>query len=367
MPTGFYISGALHAAFIAFLLFGGLFVRDRLPPVAVTDVTVLTEAEFAALTPPAAAPEIATEAPEPLAPQAQAAPDVPDEDAAPERAEPSVTDAPAAPLVPNVPVTPEAPDTNVLDAAPVLDRVEDGDDLAAIIPDAAPRPAERVAPEAAPPPPPDVQTAPEAQPDVATEAPEIVEEAEESEAAAPEEATTEIITEADERPNLAPTISQRPRSRPVQRVAAAEPDPEEVPDEPVFDVNAARDAAVNQALAGVVSDSAQRNTQGTPMTAAEKDALRLSVQRCWVIDLGSEAAEVEVVLGFSLNPDGNLIDGSLRMIDATAASDRAVRAAYEAARRAVLRCGAAGFDLPREKYASWREVEITFSIEEVRG
>ena len=34
--------------------------------------------------------------------------------------------------------------------------------------------------------------------------------------------------------------------------------------------------------------------------------------------------------------------------------------AFEAARRAILRCGASGYDLPADKYDQWREVEITF-------
>ncbi|MEM9438259.1 MAG: energy transducer TonB, partial [Pseudomonadota bacterium] len=37
-----------------------------------------------------------------------------------------------------------------------------------------------------------------------------------------------------------------------------------------------------------------------------------------------------------------------------------------AARRAIIRCGATGFDLPREKYDQWRQIEMTFNPEEMR-
>jgi hypothetical protein len=40
--------------------------------------------------------------------------------------------------------------------------------------------------------------------------------------------------------------------------------------------------------------------------------------------------------------------------------------AFDAARRAIIRCGAKGFDLPAEKYAQWREVEMTFNPESMR-
>jgi hypothetical protein len=49
-----------------------------------------------------------------------------------------------------------------------------------------------------------------------------------------------------------------------------------------------------------------------------------------------------------------------------AGDDAATRAAFEAARRAILRCGAEGFPLPPEKYDRWAEVEMTFNPEEMR-
>ncbi|NNK78019.1 MAG: energy transducer TonB, partial [Litoreibacter sp.] len=40
--------------------------------------------------------------------------------------------------------------------------------------------------------------------------------------------------------------------------------------------------------------------------------------------------------------------------------------AYEAARRALIRCGARGYNLPVDKFAQWQDVEITFNPERMR-
>ena len=42
------------------------------------------------------------------------------------------------------------------------------------------------------------------------------------------------------------------------------------------------------------------------------------------------------------------------------------RQAFEAARRAIIRCGSRGFPLPAEKYDQWREVEMVFNPEGMR-
>ncbi|MDZ4134880.1 MAG: energy transducer TonB, partial [Paracoccaceae bacterium] len=42
------------------------------------------------------------------------------------------------------------------------------------------------------------------------------------------------------------------------------------------------------------------------------------------------------------------------------------RQAYEAARRAIIRCGATGFKLPAEKYDQWRNIEMVFNPEKMR-
>ncbi|PQO21819.1 hypothetical protein C2I36_16310, partial [Rhodobacteraceae bacterium WD3A24] len=212
-------------------------------------------------------------------------------------------------------------------------------------------------------------------------------------------ATTEIVTEATETaedppaapPARAPDASQRPRARPDRDVEAAaaeaqdeaaEPDPapredapdkpeeEEVPPAPPEDAIAQAAAeAVAQALSRPETDEETRPSTpaAPPLTSGERDALRLSVQRCWNVGaLSTEALGVTVTVAFSLDRDGTPQAGSLRMAAATGGSDAAAQQAYGAARRAVLRCGADGFDLPPEKYDQWRDIEMVFNPESMR-
>ena len=52
--------------------------------------------------------------------------------------------------------------------------------------------------------------------------------------------------------------------------------------------------------------------------------------------------------------------GSIRMIGYEGGSDASAQQAYEAGRRAVIRCGQNGFPLPPEKYDQWKELELVF-------
>lgn len=379
MNTGFHISVAAHTILIAFLLFGGLFTRDRLPPVSVADVTVISAEDFAALSAPSddAAPDLATEAAQPAPPTTQPPPPRPLPENPPERAEPPEADPPQEPeAAPEAPELQPLPPAEVTDTAPSITPPGDGLDAAALPEEFAPPPAERVAPEVAPPPPLEAETAPEATPEVATDAPgEIVEER--TSATAPEEATTEIVTEAERQRELAPSSSPRPTARPARPVQTAEaetpPARDPAPEasaEPAAESSPAPvpdDDLIAAAVADAVSQAQEQAApSGPPLTGSERDAFRLSVQRCWVVDVGSEAANVTVVVGVSLDRDGTVADGSLRLLDGSGGSDSAVQTAFQVARRAILRCGASGFDLPVEKYDQWRNIEMTFNPEGMR-
>jgi hypothetical protein len=61
-----------------------------------------------------------------------------------------------------------------------------------------------------------------------------------------------------------------------------------------------------------------------------------------------------------------VVDGSLNLISAEGGSGRAVETAFQAARRAVLRCEQGGYDLPEEKYEHWQRIEMVFDPSEMR-
>jgi outer membrane biosynthesis protein TonB len=207
---------------------------------------------------------------------------------------------------------------------------------------------------------PEVQQA--ADPDA--NSPDRAEEAQEQ--TAPEEAATEIVTEAETPASAAPTRSPRPQARPraVQQ-AAARPAPTPEP-EPTPSTQDAVDDALSALLAEELGGSSPSTPTGPPLTRGEREGLRLAVQECWVVDVGSEAANVVVTVAMEMGRDGRVVASSMRMVGATGGSGPAVEVAYQAARRAILRCQRDGYGLPAEKYEQWKQIEMTFNPAEMR-
>lgn len=341
MKLGYYISGIGHGLLILWLLFGGLFERrSDEPPVPVADVSILSEEEFAALTaPPEGAPEPDPDVAPEESPTPPARPD-------PEP-EPVVEPQPEPPAP--EPVTPSDLPEEDIATPPEADRVTDQVVEAPETPtEIAPEPVDEVAPS-----------------DEPVEAP-----ADEQEAAQPEASTTEIVTEA-ETPSSAPETSVRPQARPQrpEPVEVAEPEPEVTPEpdpepetpaaDPVADAIA---DALNQAQEGAGQTNAPL---GPPMTSAERDGLRVAVSQCW--NLGStstDAMATTVVVMVQMAPNGR--PQSIEMVSSDGPNANATQTAFQAARRAIIRCGANGYNLPTEKYEQWREIEMTFNPENMR-
>jgi len=368
MDTGTYISGAGHGLMIGWILLGGVLFQDRDDaPVEFTQVTMVTEAELDAMTSTAPVPVDVPDAPEqptPVETPAQTpAPDtspaaVPPEAVAP----PPPETAPQAPPVQAPPPVAVLPDTPPEPIAPPVEAAPDAPVTVDQPP--RPRPAPRVADTPQPPAPPEAveddtrqaATTPEPSPDPVEEA---VEET------APAEAAPEIVTEA-EVASAAPKSTQRPVRRPSRPVPT--PAVAETPAEPADPMADAIAAAVAAAAGGQEASSPATSAPvGPPLTGGEKDALRVSVQRCWNVgSLSTEALLVTVTVGVEMLEDGKPVSGSIRMLDFTGGSQAAAKQAYEAARRAIIRCGARGFDLPVEKYSHWREIEMVFNPEKMR-
>lgn len=376
MNTGQIISGAGHLAVFAWALFGGF----SMPPedtLEVTDVALISPQEFAALTPAQQPPGADTEMadmPAP-APQVDAAPDVASQpDSAPAQSQPETTQAPAPEEAPEQPdlTTPQA---EVTDSTPEI--TPPSEDVAVLMPqtpsEEAPRDIPRVAPRPVLRPNPDaaVNEVPQAPTAPAEEAEEVAPAEEE---AAPEEATTRILTEADETGDGPPKTSKRPPSaRPVQ-TAAAEPRPEPTPT-PTPQSQPQQDDAINdalsRALAGSTSSAASDNVpsgpSGPPLTSGERDALRVAVSACWNTgSLSTDALRTTVVVAVDMNENGTPRTETIQMLSSSGGSGEAARQAFEAARRAIIRCGSQGFGLPVDKYEHWREIEMTFNPEDMR-
>ena len=391
MDTPLIISGGAHGALILFLLFGGVFDSEPLPPVESTEVTVMSEEEFAVLTRPETAEEpVPMESAE--EPSAAVDPQAAEEESPPEEprvAEPAPEAAPEPEPEPEPAPEPEPQPEPVIEPAPTPDLEpaprperpdvpQDDTDT----PQAAPRVADEVTPE----PPLEAETAPDQQEATAPEPePEIQETVEEEAPAAPEETTTEIVTEAEEPSTTladsAPSQTARPRGRPEQ-VVAVEPEPEPEPEEPepapqtegqVTEANSDNlQSAVDETIAGLQEMVEEGATPGMPagppITEGERQNFILAIRRCWNVDVGSEAADVVVTIRFNMTPDGMPVSSSITQVSATGGTDTAQRAAYDSGRRAILRCAVegSGYDLPSEKYAQWQQVEVTFNPAEMR-
>jgi hypothetical protein len=205
---------------------------------------------------------------------------------------------------------------------------------------------------------------------------------------AQQESTTEIVTEAD-KPNRAPTTSKRPQLRP-QQLAVAQPEPEPKPEpkpaakpaekpadkpapkpaEKPAEDKAAIDKALQEALSGASgtgSDAPKQAPAGPPLTAGEKESLRLAVQSCWVVDPGSPAAHVTITIAFSLDRSGKVLGNTLKLVGSDGGDAGAAQSAFDAARRAVLRCQKEGYTLPVDKFDQWSDIEMTFNPEKMRN
>jgi hypothetical protein len=94
------------------------------------------------------------------------------------------------------------------------------------------------------------------------------------------------------------------------------------------------------------------------------------VQPCWLVDVGGQAADVTVVVGFEMERDGTVVTETVRLVSSSGGAGAAVQTAFNKARVAILRCqsqGRNGYELPEEKYEQWKEVEMTFNPREMSG
>ncbi|SLN49886.1 cell envelope biogenesis protein TolA [Pseudooctadecabacter jejudonensis] len=366
MSVGTYFSVTGHAALVVWMVVGWGMSAEPLP-FEVTEVSVVTGEEFAALTqgvqpdaPAGAVPELETpqiEDPAPVVP-------TPEVEAPPTPAQQPDVIAPPAAETP-----PEAPDLTVPDTV-VTDTPPDVPDTPTIIapPPSAevgtsvrpvPRPAPRVAPEIVAPPNPDATVAPEvteaATDQVEAPDPEPVEPADET--TAPEAAADQIVTEAEE-PAFAPEISSRPQTRPSRPAPAV--------DAPADDVDP---------VAAAVAEAASQATEPTPPTPAteptpglgggelsegDKAGFLRQIGNCWNTGtLSTGAQNTIIVMAFAMTPEGRPVTDSISLDSFTGGSAADAEAAFQTARRALIRCTDEGYDLPRDQYSLWQRVELT--------
>lgn len=206
-----------------------------------------------------------------------------------------------------------------------------------------------------------VLSEPEPLPEPPEPAPEPLPEPEPVVAPEPEPPPEEEVA-APEPPKPAPV--PRPRPKPPQtQVAKAETDS-------TFDTDQISALLDKSEPTGASEASETPPTLGSAtgsiterMTQNELDALRSRLASCWNIQLAPpDLAELRVRVKMFLNPDGSLLQAPQVL---EVGSSEFARTAAESAIRAVRRC--APYDLPAEKYDSWREINVTFDPREMFG
>ncbi len=378
MRTGTRLSAIGHGTLIVLAVVGVPWFGPREhPPIRITDVSFITQAQFdaAQATAPADAPR-AEDAPAlppvprpaveptPAEPEPEPAPDP-----TPEPAPEPVVEAPAEPDVAALePPAEAAPPT----PAKITPRIITLDEPTAATPPQS-RPSPRIERTPTPKPPEDVRPAKTPNPVTApTPEPVIVAKKEEPPAAAPEAAPE---PEAAPPVPLALETSRRPKVRQTKEPRSTEP----------------RDTAAEAVLAALQKQSATKPTvtrptpptpatapsqteptamasatslpEGPPMSNSEKDGLKMAVQRCWNVPAGlRDANELKVTLAAELAADGAVVASSIRLIEPSPAPDARFKSAFEAGRRALIRCSPYS-DLPRDKYGQWRNIEVVFNPE----
>jgi hypothetical protein len=121
-------------------------------------------------------------------------------------------------------------------------------------------------------------------------------------------------------------------------------------------------------LDDVLSETLEEGASSVaPLTKQEIKKFVRAIKKCWVVDVGSPAAGVTVVLGMQMTPNGKVKPGSLRLISSTGGTVAAAKIAFQAARRAILRCQKGGYNLPEEKFEYWQEFEMVFNPRQSSG
>ncbi len=381
MRKGATISGAMHLGILALVLFGVDIFADRDPyPLAVTEVELVDGANFDAAV--STAPMVRNEGPAELSPQSDTDP------TAPEAVKPDVAVSP--PPMPRLAVA-ERPDesppnlsalqippppTDVPTEAPrpSIAEIPSPDPLRHQAPEpesppaTEPLPALASAPSISPAPKPVV--APEAEP-VAAATPEPV--PDETKDKPETEATTQA--EPDAPIAAAPQEARLPVAKPADLAAAAQassaPKPAAASEEPKNKPDETEQAAAEAKPASKAAEP-QKPAGGSSaafaaaLSIGEKDALRLGIKRYFVFNGNRSDRSLQVTVEIQLGQDAKII-GQPRLVRGSGGDAATQDALFRAGHRALRRAENAGeFNrLPRDKYASWQIIHVTFTPEEI--
>lgn len=107
--------------------------------------------------------------------------------------------------------------------------------------------------------------------------------------------------------------------------------------------------------------AAQNAPLGEKMTVSEEDLLRRQLEGCWNVPVGAKDAEnLNIEIAIVVNPDRTLREA--KVVDTSRYnSDTFFRAAAESALRAVRNPLCSPFQLPPDKYDTWKNITVNFN------
>lgn len=199
-----------------------------------------------------------------------------------------------------------------------------------------------------------------------TERTAVLERAAPEAAPAPADAMAELDTKPVESDTpVAETADTAPRFKVASPAPMARP---KMQPKPLLDIGSV------QALLNKTPDAPPQSPQpdetrnaetGPRLTLSEIDAFRAQMQRCWSPPSGArDADDLRVLVRLSLTPAGQISAGPV-VVNRARLGDPFFRAAAESVLRAIRRCQP--FTMPVEKYASWRNIELTFDPSRMLG
>jgi hypothetical protein len=99
-----------------------------------------------------------------------------------------------------------------------------------------------------------------------------------------------------------------------------------------------------------------------PLSAGTISQVASAIQACWNVgSLSRSARSTTIIVAMEMNPNGRPVSDSIRLVKSSNEDAATTAQAYEAARRAILRCGSGGLKLALEQYERWKTIELTFN------
>ncbi len=368
MDIGVKISGTAHAILISIAIFGApIFSSDEENPIQISEVSLISLEEFELLT-KENMPVFQSE-PEPEVQEPELEPEVQEPEPEPEP-ELEVQEPEPEPE-PELEVQELEPEPEVQEIinesdSDLIAPIADEDNLGELTPEfnenAAPKAAEIISDVSneAPEEPADIGALEDTSFEKVNGADEEKLEIELNENTPAEESTTQIVTEAEEqKSDLVPSRTSKPKSRPKNLKTTKEISikpklkPKEV-------VEAEKDTTAESIL-----ESLKEKKEPEPflnLTPAQKESvgniIRNKMRLCWNPPVGVENGLTNVmILGLKFDIDGKLVESPVNL---TPNSGVGSLQAFEAARRAVIRCSPYN-ELDPEIYDGWKELNLKFN------